>query len=401
MTVLKTTHNTIIAGKYCGKPVYCTPNANDIYQNLLKLARTGHHWARVAVEGVQSLASGRLHQNNIFVRPNHLARGGTEEFVMILPGCKVTVEKLPNDKFKILHFDADLNFSKLQGDEKKPSLYRASKSRDGWQTALQPDYKILPEKDRYVAISDIRNVRSSSVAEEVADYLADTPNTGSQKIDANGFDLHFTPGQKRVGGLVNYKEAISPIEAKYLNESAYLLARAMYDARDIKGVSWVSEFGGSGILTQAMKMLADQKVSLEKHTIFLYRPSTSPNEAVRIAQQLNLNLDRKVTHTHPLDVIGNRDQIEMIINRVRSKNDNYKLKYAPWDLLSYGTKLQGASTTALTIAGVSTLGVSNPQTLFFVTAIGAIAGFGKLGMNLTEGWAPRLHKKTNKLLGKN
>ncbi|KEQ12254.1 hypothetical protein [Endozoicomonas numazuensis] len=402
MTVLKTTHNTIIAGKYCGKPVYCSPNANNIYQELLNLARSGNHWARVTVEGVQSLASGRLHQNNIFVQPNHLARGGTEEFVMILPGCKVSVEKLPNDEFKILHFDADLNFSELQAAQKRAGLYRSELIEGQWDTKFQEKGKILEEKNRIVAISDRRREKVEDIAHEVADYVSDAPMSGgSLRVNADGFDLHITPGKKKIGGLMNYREAIKPTHISSLNESAYLLAKTMYDAKNIQGVSWISEFGGSAVLTQAMKILADRNVTLEKHTVFLYRPSTSPNVAVQIAHQLNLNLDRKFIHTHPLDAIGNRDQLELIANRVRAKNDTYKLKNAPWDALAYGTKLQGASTAALTIAGVSTLGISNPQALAFVTAVGTVAGLGKLGMNLAEGWTPRLHKKANKLLGKN
>ncbi|WP_062261238.1 hypothetical protein [Endozoicomonas arenosclerae] len=400
MTVLKTTHNTIIAGKYCGKPVYCTPNANDIYQNLLKLARAGQHWARVTVEGVQSLASGRLHQKNIFVQPNHLAHGGTEEFVMILPGCKVTVEKLPNDEFKILHFDADLNFSELQSEAARPGLYKAWKEREHWNTELLDSGKIKTEKKRIVAISDKGFSSPDKSATDVAEYLAEVPFTGgSFNVDSDGFDLHFTSGSKKIGGLLNYKEAIKPTDNSSLNESAYLLAKSMYDARDIERVQWISTFGGSAVLTQAMQMLSDRNIKLKNHTAFLYRPTTSPNFAVKLAHKLEMQLDRKFTITKSLDVIGNRDQLELIANRVMSEHDNYKLKNAPWDVAAYSTKLQGASTTLLTIAGVSTIGIANPQAIAFVGAVGAAAGLGKLGSNLSENWVPRLHKKARKMLG--
>ena len=400
MTVLKTTHNTIIAGKHCGKPVSCTPNANDIYQNLLQLARTGHHWARVTVEGVQSLASGRLHQNNIFIKPNHLAKGGTEEFVMILPGCKVTVEKLPNDEFKILHFDADLNFSELQKEAAKPALYRAGQRSGDWSTKLLETGKITEKPDRLIAISDRKRDDPDGAAMEISEYLSDVPfSGGSLKVNSNGFDLHYTPGQKKIGGMVNYKAAIKPIEINSLNESSYLLAKSMYEARNIPGVGWISEFGGSAILTQAMKILADRGIKLDNHTAFLYRPMTSPNEAVKVANQLGMKLDRKFTYTKPLDVIGNRDQLELIANRVKSSSDTYSLKNAPWDIATYGGKLQGASTTALTIAGISTLGISNPQAVAFLAAVGSVAALGKLGSTLTEAWTPRLHKKARKKLG--
>lgn len=399
-TIQDVSKSEIIAGKHAGKPVHCTPNALPIYRSLQMLAREGNHWARVTVEGIQSLKSGRSHQNNIFVQPNHLAKGGTEEFVLILPGCKVTVEKLPSDEFKILHFSADLNFTELQEEGNKPGLHRADLRNGEWETEYLASGKITKEKDRLVAISDRSPDKPADAADEIAEYLSDVPfSGGGLKVNSNGFDLHYTPGKKKIGRLINLREARKPTEIQTLNESAYLLARTMYEARDIPGIGWISEFGGSAVLTQAMQILADRGIKLKSHTAFLYRPMTSPNQAIKVAQQIGLNLDRKFTLTKPMDYIGNRDQLELIYNRVRSESDSYKLKNAPWDLAAYGTKLQGASTTALTIAGISTLGISNPQAVAFITAVGAVAGLGKLGSSLTDAWLPRLHKKARKKLG--
>ena len=172
---------------------------------------------------------------------------------------------------------------------------------------------------------------------------------GAQKVNQNGFDLHFTPGTKKTGGLINYKEATRPLDNESLYESAQLLARIMYDARNIEGVGWVAEYGGSGVLTQAMKILADRNVTLENHTVFLYRPRTSPNEAYKLAEKLKLNIPGEFSKRGMFDFIGNRDQFELIVNRVRHEGNGYHAGHATKDLYQLGTSLQGGGATLATI----------------------------------------------------
>ena len=57
----------LIAGSSSGKPVRITPAAKSTYDQLLRLARGGNHWARLTVKGINELVAGRLHQNNIFM----------------------------------------------------------------------------------------------------------------------------------------------------------------------------------------------------------------------------------------------------------------------------------------------------------------------------------------------
>ena len=65
----------------------------------------------------------------------------------------------------------------------------------------------------------------------------------------------------------------------------------MVATKGIEGVSWVAEFGGAAVLTQAMKILADQGVTLEDHTAFLYRPNTNVEEAAQAKALLILLKD--------------------------------------------------------------------------------------------------------------
>ena len=253
--------DVVIAGQHSGKSVKITPTAKLVYDQLVKLARDGNnYWAEITVKAINELAAGRLHQSNIFVKPGAVHRNGTEEFVMILPGCKVICEKLDADGFKILHFEADIQYGEAIESGGAPGLYTAThRGNNEWDAELEIHGRIKEEKNRMVAISDSGYKEPARAATVAALRVAEAPFTGgSSMVNDDGFDLHFTPGEKRLGGLRNYRNAIRVNQYTELNESALLLARTMYQAKDIKGVRWVSEEGGSGVLTQAMTILAGQ-----------------------------------------------------------------------------------------------------------------------------------------------
>ncbi|QIL91584.1 hypothetical protein GNX18_18695 [Microbulbifer sp. SH-1] len=392
-----------IAGTHSGKPVTITPQAEPIYHELVKLARRGNHWAQITVNAINQLASGRLHQNNIFIKPSAMNRGGTEEFVMILPGCKVTAEKLERDGFRILHFEADLNYGELIDREEKPSLYAATKRDQGW-TVSTPKRKAQVEnkEDRVVSICDSGYKNPRTAAQTASNRITSSPISGGGiTIDRHGFDLHYTPGERKLGGLRNYKNAIRPLKNEKLHESAILLAKTMYDARNIKGVRWISEFGGSGILTQAMRILSDQKVQLKEHYVFLVNPTTSPNEAYKAASAAGLKFDRKFSSTDMLNYIGNRDQLELIGNRLRFEGGNdgsYTLLKASADVIEHGKSLQGAGAFMGTLAATAGLSLSAPASAAaFLTALGTAAataiGLGKMGNAMVKAWLPKHHDK--------
>ena len=395
--------DVVIAGQHSGKPVKITPTAKPVYDQLVKLARDGNnYWAEITVKAINELAAGRLHQNNIFVKPGAVHRDGTEEFVMILPGCKVTCEKLDADGFRILHFKADVHYGELIESGKKPGLYTARKEGSNWKVKPQKRGQVKQEKDRLVAISDSGYKNPDLAAITAAPRIGEAPMSGgSFRVDSNGFDLHYTPGERRLGGLKNYRNAIRPNQNAELHESALLLAKTMYQARDIKGVAWISEDGGSGVLTQAMTVLAAQGVKLTNHTAFLFNPTTSPNIAVKAAHEIGLKLDRKFTKVRMFNVVGNRDQLEMIGNRWKSKEDSLSLLQAGTDILAHGKSLQGLAVTAGTVAATAGIGMTAPAALtaFLSALAGAVAvskvveSTAKLGNTLVENALPNHHDK--------
>ncbi|MBN57979.1 hypothetical protein [Thalassolituus sp. UBA3500] len=398
--------DVIIAGQHSGKPVTIVPTAKPVYDQLAKLARDGNnYWAEITVKAINELAAGRLHQSNIFVKPGAVHRNGTEEFVMILPGCKVTCEKLDADGFRILHFEADIHYGEAIKAKAKPGLYQASKINGAWKAELRKDGLIEHKEDRLVAISDSGYDNPDEAAGIAAPRIGEAPHVGSLRVNTKGFDLHFTPGEKRIGGLSNYRNAIRVNQYTELHESAMLLARTMYEAKEVPGVTWVSEDGGSGVLTQAMTIIAAQGIQLPSHVVFMFNPTTSPNTAVKAAHNLGVLLDRKFIKTRPINIVGNRDHLEMNWNRWKSENDSLTALQAGVDAFAYGKSLQGMIMTGATIAagfaGVAGVSLTAPAALTtFLAAIGGALAAGKavgtvasVGNGLVENLLPKHHDK--------
>ncbi|WP_369984125.1 hypothetical protein [Thalassolituus sp.] len=398
--------DVVIAGQHSGKPVKITPTAKPVYDQLVKLAHDGNnYWAEITVKAINELAAGRLHQNNIFVKPGAVHRDGTEEFVMILPGCEVICEKLDADGFKVLCFNPDFKYGELIGSEKKPGLYKASKRNKKWQAAYREDGRIDLKEDRLVAIADSGYDSPSEAATIAAPRIGEAPHVGNLRVSTKGFDLHFTPGEKCIGGLRNYRNAIRVNQYTELHESALLLARTMYEAKEVPGVTWVSEDGGSGVLTQAMTILASQGVQLRSHVVFMFNPTTSPNTAVKAAHNLGVLLDRKFITTRAINIVGNRDHLEMNWNRWRSESDSITALQAGADAVAYGKSLQGMVMTGATIAagvaGVAGVSLTTSAALTtFLAAIGGAVAAGKtvgtvasVGNGLVKNLLPKHHDK--------
>ena len=204
--------------------------------------------------------------------------------------------------------------------------------------------------------------------------LADSPISGGARyVDSGGFDFHYTPNLGSLGGLKNYKAAIKPNSNKDLYGSALLLAKTMYDARAIKGVNWVSEFGGSAVLTQAMIILAAQGVKLDNHYVFLYRPTSAPNKALEAAQAVGLKLDPQFSSAHMFDVVANQGQLRVILNRLEPESDYTAFK-AGADVIAQGKSIQGLGATLAAVAGGVGLSMTAPAAVLpFLTAIGTAA----------------------------
>lgn len=284
----------LISGRYGGKRISVVPGYQPHYDQLEKASNAGQHWARLAVQGLTSLSAGRLNKDNVFVRPNEMVRNGVEEFIVVLPGCKATVCRQVNDEYKVVCLELDTLYFEGSSDNTATGMYRATKDREQWEVRRLSKGRVDQGEEapsghhqHIVAVSDQKYPGAHDAAKKMAPLLAKTPGAGSSGFDL--FDVHYTGG-KDSGTLLNkYRNAVRPLENENVNGSAIMLAKSMYEARKIKKISWVSEFGGSKILTQAMKILADGGVKLEHHHVFLYRPQSSPDAALKEANRLGTN----------------------------------------------------------------------------------------------------------------
>lgn len=293
------------------QPVIMTSEATGGYQKLVQLAGSDNsYWAQIAIEVVDELLSGRLPENSILIASNPASQIDRREFVLTLPGCKVHFEKSSAglcsvDFCKILSLEVDTSYGESFEAGRTPGLYSASRIEDGWDVDRQ-EYGLLTEKeDRLVAICDSVYKKPSEAAVIVARRICQAPMAGGLRVKTNGFDLHFTPGERSFGGWKNYHKAVRPNQNTEVHESALILARAMYQAKDIDGVAWISEDGGSAVLTQAMTILSERGVKLPNHTAFLFNPTTPPDIALKAAQSIGLNLDSEFTVCRSFNIVGN------------------------------------------------------------------------------------------------
>ncbi|WP_295799503.1 hypothetical protein [uncultured Microbulbifer sp.] len=314
----------LIAGQRAGKRISCTPELKPVYDRLLQAANRNHHWARIAVKELNALTTGMLGKNNVYVRPGEHQRGcGSEKYYVFLPGLKATVVRWINDQFCITELVMDENYYEVVkngSDFKRMGLYRTSKGRveGSWDLEYVKDGAILGDSDRVVSIADAKCASAGDAARKSLEAVWDFLGNNKSGVRNGGFDLHFTPGPNRLGGLVQYN-------ALTINDSrgsAVHLASSMERARSIQNVCWVADFGGSAVLTQAMQILVDKGVSLKGHTVYFHKPRTSPARALKLAHTLDLTLNERFANTG-YSVSGALSQFSVAGVRIRNRKDPY------------------------------------------------------------------------------
>ncbi|UTA46938.1 hypothetical protein L1F30_12280 [Simiduia sp. 21SJ11W-1] len=385
----------IIAGEKSGKPVYITPQAKTIYDELYKLAKRNNYWAQTTVKGIQELAAGRLHMNNIFVHPGSARRDGKEEFVVVLPGCKVTAEKLDGDGYKLLYFEPDAHYFELLPEDARPGLYRAEHKNRGWLSRPVKDGSVNKRDDYVIVVSDSGHGQTEDAIDAAAASAGATPFFSGKQVERIGFDYHYTPGDKRIGGLRNLRKALRPLDMEDLNGSALLLAKSMASASKQKGIVWVSERGGSAILSQALKILSTQGVKLKDHHLFMLEPTTTTKDAIESAIKLEMKFERNVAKVGFLNVVGNSGQLGAITARLKDKS--YTRKMASVDFVKQGLTIQGGIAAVGTLLAAGGATVSAPAVPAIISFIAAVAG-GTVGgvaaaSTVTEQIAPKLHHR--------
>ena len=297
-----------IAGSSGGKRVMCSNQALPVYNNLVTLAKEGNHWAGLIVRGIKGLTSGRLHMDNVYVQKENSLAYGRGLFYVVLPGVTATLEDCADGSFQLKYLKADNNYMQMQKDKQKPGLWRIDRDPNT-RPEFQQSGDILKQKFRSVVISDQASDDPFDIAIATRDDLTKVDTTIKRMVNSSGFDLHHTPGNGGIVGLKPASKALSTEGGRAIIESATLLANTMYKARNIEGVLWFSDWGGSAILTRALQILHHEKsTTLDKHAIFLNRPTSNSSEALALAKELKLSLagtGGKSTGLRKSEIMGN------------------------------------------------------------------------------------------------
>ncbi|SMF30305.1 hypothetical protein SAMN02745866_01965 [Alteromonadaceae bacterium Bs31] len=392
----------VIAGLRGGKRINVVPAVQPAYKLLESKAHDGNYWAYLSITCLQGLASGRLGKGNIFVRSDQLVSNQSEAFCVFLPGCCASMERRANDEYYLVNLTIDNSYAQLESIKQQTGLHKAVKSGGRWETALYKDGSsdANDSEIRIAAITDSSHSNVESAADNIAASIGKAPDAPSGK-NFNVMDVHYTHDKGKLGGLKNFSKARAPLKNEDIHGSAMLLAKSMIAAKT-KKMTWVSEKGGSAVLTQAMRMVADSNVKLDKHNIYLYDPTTSTNEAFKMAHLVGIEPDRDAVKTGMFNYMGNRDQLPAIFNRYRSEK-GYTFGNMVYDSIGQGGKMQGIvgiGTGILGLAGLS-MGVPAIPMAAAIASVLGVAATGvsalKIGDTLAENIAPH---KYNKHIGK-
>lgn len=391
-----------IAGFNAGIKVTIRADLYPTFQNMQQLAVQGNHWARLSVGYLKSLASGQF-KNNVFVQDNGRLEQHAE-YTIILPGCRASFHKNDKGEFFIYALEADGNYSELQKNQERPGLYRVQKgSGDKWQSTFIDDGNISSDKNNTVVIADRRR-KVEDAAEDAPNAVGSSGLTSGHDLESNGFNLHFTPGAGRIGGLRNIRQAKNSDTDPGLHESALLLARSMKKSMHVKGVKWVSDAGGSGVLTQAMRILKDQNIKFSDtgHSVFYDSITTNLVKAETLARDIGLKAER-VSHKknlfNPNQFIGSGIGGGYITAYQRyRKDDKYTALKLGTDVVKETSAHKGLLATfgitgaAVTSAfGLSTGAIALPAGIAFAAAY--LPQIIEAGTSLVEANFPKQVKK--------
>ncbi len=289
------THQTeLVAGLHGGKKVRCAPGARPAYQKLTRLADyEKNYWATMIVNGIKGLAAGRLHMDNVYIDKKANLAYGDGYFQVIWPGARIVVKKQANDEYLIQSILPDFNYLQKQEAMNEPGLWKVDKVIDT-APVFRPDGMIEPVGGRAVAIADMAEDDPLDVARAVHKDLVNVNGSIKLNVQASGFDLHYTPGDGGIIGLKKARDALADTRDRKITRSATLLANTMYRARDVTGVVWCSDWGGSAVLTRALEILGQEGINLKKHGLFLNRPTCKPNRVFKAAVRAGITpLDDK------------------------------------------------------------------------------------------------------------
>lgn len=387
----------VIAGTQSGAIVELNRTQTQFYNNLLKLKRQGNYWAALIIKELQSLSSGHI-KRNVFVNPQTLSTPYTS-FEMLLPGCRASVLKCTSGKYLVWKMKLDDKYTTLQSEGVKPGLYHVSKSENHWKSSFKESGEISSLNYPVISISD-GSGNLTTAASDCANHLSKSSQIGSLPLQKEGFDMHYTPGES-IGGLKQINQALFAGSHSSIRESAQLLAYTMERAKNTDTVLWLTQAGGSGVLTQAMEILRSRGIRFDEnnHRVYFSHPTTSYVVAQNLAMELGMKFDRDNLSIHPFnlnELVGGMCVLGSYVagyQRVKNDPEYNALNYGVDSLKGVSRNWQAISLTAgcaTAVSAVLNAGGSAVAIPAVITAATATAGLGK---TLFQQWLPERYRR--------
>ncbi|GAB2524216.1 hypothetical protein GCM10008940_28590 [Microbulbifer agarilyticus] len=332
----------------------------------------------MAMKELNALTTGMQGKNNVYVRPGERQIStGNAQYYVFLPGLKATVVRWPNDQFCITELVMDDNYYRTSSkDRSRMGMYRVTKSRsDAWKSTYVDSGNVARQSGRVVTVADAKFGTANDAARASVPGALEFLGNNSAALRSGGCDLHFTPGEQRLGGLRCY----NALKLDDSRASALHLAKSMENAKTIKHISWVADFGGSAVLTQAMQILVNKGIKLKGHTAYLHRPRTSPAKALRLAHKLELELNKEFADTG-VNPVGALSQFSVAGQRIDNELDPYDRSYHAKKWL----KRIVTVSTPLGMAGAVIAGPTGAMLGGIATVIGGAGAAFALGQCVTK-----------------
>ena len=339
--------------------------------NLLKSAeKQGYYYPVLAMKQLRALASGPAGKANVFIPDglNDSRATSLHMFYVLLPGIVATVERRSSDKLIVTALTISDGYKSISKGGAKPGIYTVSKTSGEPQVKYKTNGRIKAEDGRIVVTTE---GSYTSPVDAAQDALRRLDKTAGRTASMQGeFDLVYSPIGKRLGGMRNYDPGTNTASFAFSAN----LANAMIQTQNKKHIHWISEYGGSAILTQAMDVVAQKNISFEgqNHSAYMYKPSTDPTQAVRLAHKLGFQIGDDFAKVSGPRVLAST----LITKAVRAKNkdDAYSWK-------NYSADLAKGGMGGVALAGVGLFAA----TAFTTTASPSLVAAGTIASGIGAG----------------
>ena len=286
---------------------------------------------------------------------------------MYLPGIRATIECRHNTGYVVTALVLEDGYKQVGKRDNKPGIYSVRPDQDSLEVKYNRNGQIKGEDNRYVIICESGYKTAKAAAEDVVPRLEKLASRDvAQDKD---FDIMFSSSGLK--GMRNF----DPTAITDAYAASSILASAMVRAKSRK-VQWVSDFGGSVMLTQSMAIIAQQNEKLEKHRVRMFKPSSDSTKAYHLALQIGAKVGSDFTTGG--GIRGSISASLTKIKRIANRDDSYSLKDGAKDAAQSGL-------TGVSVVGVGLFVATLPATSGPLAVAGAVtSGIGAIQLLWTK-----------------